>query len=472
MVQWTTEADEAFRRMKEILEALPVVTAPVNGETLIVYLAASKESINAVLMAERVKKQVHVYFVSRTLHGAEIEYPELEKLILALVYATRKLRRYFQAHPIQKNSEIKDGKAKRKEPEPENAWKLFTDGASSSNGSGAGLMLVNPEGKEYTYTLRFEFETTNNEAEYEALLAGLRIVKEMKIQELIIFVVSQLVANQVNGLFEARQPVIKQYLEKEKELLPSFPTRYYNINIIKRDQNKNAYAHRALIKLHDDPQKAKKLRIKAPLYKLMNGTLYRISYLSPWLRCVGAAQAKNIIQEDAKELIQNCETCQIHSLVPRKLKQEMTSIMSAWPFSQWGIDIVGPLPMAPRGARFLVVAIDYFTKWVEAKQLISTTRKHMERFMWEYIVCRILQAYTSVYHPQANGQVEVTNREIVKGMERRLGKTHQGWVYELPQVLWAHRTTLKSSNRETPFSLVYGLKAVILIEISVETKRI
>ncbi|GJZ83588.1 reverse transcriptase domain-containing protein [Tanacetum coccineum] len=135
--------------------------------------------------------------------------------------------------------------------------------------------------------------------------------------------------------------------------------------------------------------------------------------------------------------------------------------------------------MALEGARFLVVAIDYFTKWVEAKPLISTTGKHMERFVWEYIVCRfgapqivisdnekqfsegtfpifcqklrILQAFTSVYHPQVNEQVEVTNREVVKGMERRLGKTHQGWVDELPQVLWAHRTTLKSSNGETPF---------------------
>ncbi|GJZ21367.1 reverse transcriptase domain-containing protein [Tanacetum coccineum] len=60
-------------------------------------------------------------------------------------------------------------------PKLENIWKLYTDGASSSDGSGAGLMLISPEGKEYTYALRFKFKTTNNEAEYEALLAGLRI---------------------------------------------------------------------------------------------------------------------------------------------------------------------------------------------------------------------------------------------------------------------------------------------------------
>ncbi|GJS21077.1 reverse transcriptase domain-containing protein [Tanacetum coccineum] len=114
---------------------------------------------------------------------------------------------------------VKDEIAKRKEPEPESTWKLFTDGASSSR---AGLILVSPKEIEYTYALRFEFETTNNEAKYEALLASLRIAKEMKVQELTIFVDSQLVASS-QGLFEARNIIIKQYLEKAKELLANFP---------------------------------------------------------------------------------------------------------------------------------------------------------------------------------------------------------------------------------------------------------
>ncbi|GJW12699.1 reverse transcriptase domain-containing protein [Tanacetum coccineum] len=118
--------------------------------------------------------------------------------------------------PSKEEEGVKDEEAKRKEPEPKKAWKLFTDGASSFDGSGAGLILVSLEGKEYTYAVRFEFKTTNNEAKYEALLAGLRLAKEMRVQELTIFVDSQLVANLVNGLFEARQTIIKQYIEKAK----------------------------------------------------------------------------------------------------------------------------------------------------------------------------------------------------------------------------------------------------------------
>nr|GEX75198.1 reverse transcriptase domain-containing protein [Tanacetum cinerariifolium] len=86
MVQWTKEADEAFQRMKECLESLTTMVIPTKGETLPMYLATSEENVRAVLMAKRGKKQIHVYFVSRTLHAAELKYTELEKLILALVY--------------------------------------------------------------------------------------------------------------------------------------------------------------------------------------------------------------------------------------------------------------------------------------------------------------------------------------------------------------------------------------------------
>ncbi|GJX62110.1 reverse transcriptase domain-containing protein [Tanacetum coccineum] len=148
------------------------------------------------------------------LQGVELNYPELEKLILALVHAARRLRRYFQAYPIRvwTDKPIKQILARPKKSRQIAKWAIELGehdiefkghGASSSDGSGVSLMLVSPEGKEYTYALRFEFETTNNEAIYEELLAGLRIVANMKIKDLSIFVDSQLVANQVKGLFEA-----------------------------------------------------------------------------------------------------------------------------------------------------------------------------------------------------------------------------------------------------------------------------
>ncbi|GKC47717.1 reverse transcriptase domain-containing protein [Tanacetum coccineum] len=223
------EAEEAFQKMKEYIETLPTVTAPIKGETLVMYLVVSKESISAFLLTERGKKQIPIYFISQALKGAEMEYPEREKLTLALVYAARRLRR--GAIPLRNRSwmRYRQRKIKRIRPkiqgmrswDPEDTWKLYTNGASSSDGFGAGLILVNPEGKEYTCALRFEFETTNNGASSSDGF-GLRITEEMKIEDLDIFVDSQLVENQVKGLFEARQTIIKQYLEKTREMLKSF----------------------------------------------------------------------------------------------------------------------------------------------------------------------------------------------------------------------------------------------------------
>nr|GEX04110.1 reverse transcriptase domain-containing protein [Tanacetum cinerariifolium] len=147
-----------IQTINRLIETLPMVTASIKGEALVMYLAASKESIGAVLLAERGKKQGQILadFLAET---PSMEYKEMEA-----------------------------EKTIDEELVPENTWKLYINGASSSDGSKAGLMLVSPNSKKYTYAFRFEFETTNNEAEYEVLLAGLRITAKIKIQDLAIFV--------------------------------------------------------------------------------------------------------------------------------------------------------------------------------------------------------------------------------------------------------------------------------------------
>ncbi|GJS21472.1 reverse transcriptase domain-containing protein [Tanacetum coccineum] len=214
--------------MKQLIAKLPMLTAPEEKEELIVNLAAAKEAVSRVLMTEPEAKQMPIYFVSRTLRGPVVNYTSMEKLILALVHASKRLKIYFQAHPIIvvmdqpikqvlsrpevagrlqkwsielgeyaihyrprvsiKGQILADFIVERPEedspdtpmeveeelPEPRI---LFTDRSSCVDGSRAGLILTNPEGTKFTYALRFRFEATNNEAEYEALIAGLRIAE-------------------------------------------------------------------------------------------------------------------------------------------------------------------------------------------------------------------------------------------------------------------------------------------------------
>ncbi|XP_071729264.1 uncharacterized protein [Rutidosis leptorrhynchoides] len=510
-IVWNEEAERAFVEMKEYIAKLPTLTSLEEGETLFIYFAASKECISTVLVTERERTQVPIYFVSRVLQGAELNYPELEKLTLALVHTARKLRRYFQAHqivvltnkPIRhaiKGQVLADFIAERDSvneedtknstqvitPKIENEeWKLYTDGTSSSDGSGAGLMLVNPKGKEFTYALHFKFATTNNEAEYEALLAGLRMAKELKILHLRAFVDSQLVSNQIKGTFEAKQPTIQQSQNKKADALSKLASLTFEhlakevlvevlekklilaeeVNdLIQEDEVTWMTPLQVYLetgKLPEDKNEARKIRIKAPSYKMMNGALYRRSFLTPWLRCVGPKQATVIIQEMHEGI------CGLHA-GPRLPKQELISVTSAWPFVKWGIDIVGPINDTPGSPRFLLVAIDYFTKWAEAKPLAAITEGIFPKFCKQL---KIQQNFTLAYHPQGNGQVEVTNRDIIKGIEKRLGKCKKGWVDELPLVLWAHKTTPKRSNGETPYSLAYGTEAVLPAEIQVLTER-
>ncbi|GKB16137.1 reverse transcriptase domain-containing protein [Tanacetum coccineum] len=447
-IHWTDEADKA----------LPTLTAPRARETLTMYLATSKESIDAALFAKRSEGQIPIYFVSRVLQGAELNYPALEKLILALVHASRRLRRYFQAHTImvltgtpikqaligpEKTGRVAkwaielgehdivflkrderetpadflpeipfdDSEKKVKEKEvsdPSNEWKLYTDGASSSDGAGARLMLIDPAGKEYTYAIRFEFETTNNEAEYEALLAGLRIAQEMEITKVAIFLDSQLVVNQIKGTYAAKQLSIKSYLQKVKTALKGF-------------------------------------------------------------------------KGEAAKAIQDCDKCKEQSAIRKVGVDGAITVGSTWPFSHWGIHILGPLPMAPGGLQFLAITVEHSTKWVEAKPITVKNARQVEKFVWEYVVCRFRvprmisskeekRFKEGIFADFCKG-LKITqtfspiteHMEIMHYIEKQLVRSQQSWVDNLAKELWVHRTLPRNSQEETPFSLTYGSEAVVPI---------
>ncbi|KAL5555378.1 hypothetical protein UlMin_037614 [Ulmus minor] len=128
--------------------------------------------------------------------------------------------------------------AKELVPSPSSLWNLYVDGSSTDNCSGAGVILVSPEGVRLSCALRFRFKATNNQAEYEALLVGLRLAKEVSAHHLLIYSNSQLIVNQVNSEYQAKGEKMAFYLEKAKELLGQFDT--VTITQIPRNENTNA----------------------------------------------------------------------------------------------------------------------------------------------------------------------------------------------------------------------------------------
>ncbi|GJZ16167.1 reverse transcriptase domain-containing protein, partial [Tanacetum coccineum] len=230
-----------------------------------------------------------------------------------------------------------------------------------------------------------------------------------------------------------------------------------------------------------------------------------------WMTPIYEYLTKEILSEDKKKArAVRRKAASMHS-GPRSVVAKVIQTGYYWPTmhmdarnlirecNDW-IDIAGPFPEGPGKVKFLIVAIDYFTKWIGAKAVATITGNQVKKFVWDNIVCRfslpmeiisdngkqfrdnpfkdwceklcIRQCFASVKHPQANGLVERANRSSGEGIKARLDERSKDWIEELPHILWAHRTIIKSSNGETPFSLTYGTEAVILAKIGMPTLRI
>ncbi|GJX31920.1 reverse transcriptase domain-containing protein [Tanacetum coccineum] len=177
------------------------------------------------------------------------------------------------------------------------------------------------------------------------------------------------------------------------------------------------------------------------------------------------------IHTDARKLIRECNDCQVHRPIPRNPQQNLTPITSPWLFYKWWIDIAGPFPKGPGKVKFLIVAIDYFTKWIEAKPVATITGNQVKKFIWDNIVCRFGLPGEIV---SDNGKQFCDNPFkdcLGEGIKARLDERSKIWIGELSHVLWAHRTLIKSRNGETPFSLTYSTEAVIPTEIGMPTLR-
>ncbi|VFQ77719.1 unnamed protein product [Cuscuta campestris] len=554
--EWTPECQEAFEELKRYLTSPPVLSKPEPGDILTLYLAIADCAISTVIVREEHGAQHPVYYVSKTLRDAELRYSRPEKAMLAVFWTAKRLTPYFQAHriivltneplallsrspaasarmtkwvvfisqysvefkprPSIKGQALADFQVECTAREMTRAqdetrmekdwWIMSIDGSSGSRSCGAGVVLITPEQFRIYYAIRFQFRVSNNEAEYEAL---------------------------INGEFEAKEERMKKYRDLSLEMLGRFE---FKLEHIPRAQNAEADV---LSKLSaESPEYISRLATIEELVTpslnssevLWDGILYKRSYNSVLLRCLRATEAKALMEEihkgvcaahqgpysisrrtiiqgyfwptmrkDCEEYVRKCPNCQQFQNIPGRPATNYTPISSVIPFSRWGIDIVGALPKGAGQARSIVVAIDYFTKWVESEPLAGITGRQMIDFVGTNILCRfgvpkqiisdngtqfeeaefqdflktwgIQHTKVSVAYPQANGQVENVNRTIIDGIKKKLLSEGTKWVDELPRILWTYRTTPRRATGDTPFGLAYGFEARAPAEVVIPTRR-
>nr|XP_025661621.1 uncharacterized protein LOC112757229 [Arachis hypogaea] len=616
--KWETECEEAFQHFKRVLAEPPILAKPQTGETLYLYLSITEEALAAALVRENEKKeQKPVYFIRKVLQDAEARYSRLEKLAFTLLTASRRLRQYFQAHPVTVRTDQAVKQVLQKPDlagrmlawsielsqfqikfEPRNAikaqamadfiaemtpgkltpesWKLHVDGSSNSTYGGAGVILENQDGITIEQSVRYEFPVSNNQAEYEALLAGLSLAREVGAKVLEVNTDSQVVSSQINGDYQTRDPLLQQYLAKVNKLREGFE--HVTIRHVPRERNARAdllsklastkpgHGNKSLIQevvktpsvstttnahlkisnqgswtypilqylldgtLPPDPKEEKRIKREAANYTIVAGQLYKRGFSQPLLKCIEPENMEYILREihegccghhvggktlaqkviragyfwptvirDSIQIVKNCDKCQRHANIHQAAPHQLSTISAERPFGTWGIDLVGPFPMAPGQLRYLIVAIDYYTKWIEAEPLSTITATQCRKFLWRQIITRfgipeivisdngtqftdkkfrefleglrVSHRFSSVEHPQTNGQVESANKIIVKGLKKRLNKAKGLWADELGSVLWSYRTTPQTTIGETPFRLTYGVEAVIPVEIGDPSPR-
>nr|CAN71500.1 hypothetical protein VITISV_007955 [Vitis vinifera] len=257
-----------------------------------------------------------------------------------------------------------------------------------------------------------------------------------------------------------------------------------------QEWRKNITVYLRTCTLPRDPKQAHKVRVQAARFTIIRGHLYKRSFTGPYIRCLSHLEAQYVLAElhegiygnhsggrslahrahsqgyywptmkkDTVAYVKKCNKCQRYAPIPHMPLATLKSISGPWPFAQWGMDIVGPLLAAPAQKKFLLVATDYFSKWVEAEAYASIKDKDVTKFVWKNIVCRfgishtiiadngpqfdsiafrnfcselnIRNSYSTPRYPQSNGQAKATNKTLITALKKRLEQAKEKWVEEL-----------------------------------------
>ncbi|XP_015945770.1 uncharacterized protein LOC107470831 [Arachis duranensis] len=442
--EWNQDCEMAFQNLKEFLSKPPVLQKPKSGEPLYIYLSITDTAISSALVTETDRNQQPVYFVSKSLQNAELRYPRLEKLALALVFSSRRLRPYFQSHTIivrtgqplrqvlskpelagrlikwaielsefdiqyqprgsVKSQYLVDFVAELTEPCSDTSiptWTLFVDGASNPQGAGAGILLENSDGIVLEHSLRFSFKASNNQSEYEALIAGLRLATDLRIDNLRVYCDSLLVVQQST-------------LDK-----PSIDT-HNVLNIVDNDNWQQPY-----------------------IQYLRSGTIP--SHID------NKGQTPNLFcPKHTKEFVEytlELEACHRKSSEPGSTGRRYGKIANTR--SEHVIIVSGiRRPFIYRQSIFIIQRFG-----IPSNITTDNGRQFIDQSFKAFLQnLKIKQHFSYVEHPQSNGLAEAANKVILQALRKKLDNAKGLWAELVPE--------------ESPFRLVYGSEAMIPIEVS------
>ncbi|CAM8934116.1 unnamed protein product [Rhodiola kirilowii] len=467
--EFTDQCRAAFDELKEALTSTPIIRAPDWTQPFEIMCDASDYAVGAVLGQKVDKKPVVIYYASRTLDVAQKNYSTTEKELLAVVFALEKFRSYLLCTKVVVYSDHAAIRylMTKKEAKPRLIrW----------------ILLL----QEFDVEIRDKKGIENTVADHLS-----RLVREEDVGQITeTFPDEHLYA--ISGKMPWFAPLVN-YMVGGK-----FPPSYCRAQCLKLKHDAKYY-------VWDDPY-LWKIGVDQILRRCIpDDEIASVISFCHELECGGhfgpRRTARKILDSgffwphvfrDAYDHCKRCDRCQRVGNISARQEMPQVPILVNDVFDIWGIDFMGPFP-ASCGFEFILVAVDYVSKWVEAKATRCADAKTVVDFLRTNIFCRYgvpkaiisdqgthfcnrimastLKCYhvhhrtSTAYHPQTNGQAEISNRKIKGILEKMVGPTRKDWSQRLDEALWAYRTAYKTPIGTLPFRFIYGKACHLPVEL-------
>jgi hypothetical protein len=457
----------------------PLLHPPDYTKDYILYLAASTSTIAMVLVQEDPNGEEHViYYLSKSLSGPELRYSHVEKLALAAVIVVQRFHHYIL---------------------------LCTTTVIADSNPMYHILTRQVLGGKYSKWIvilqEFDLEFAKSKAKKSLVFAEL-----------------------ICDLPHADEDVEpRDSLPDETLFLISTSDPWYGDILL--------YLQTQRFQPNISREERRRIRHHSRRYLIVGDTLYRRGIDTILRRCLIHEEAERVLNDchlgacgghlsgmattqkilradyfwpsifkDCIAAVKKCPPCQVFNNKACTHPATLHPVIAIGPFAKWGIDFMQCKPTSAGGHGYIIVVVDYFTKWAEAMPTFLNDGRTTTLFIFNHIITHFgvpraivtdhgshfknqmmseLHAKlgfrhenSSPYYPQANGQVEAINKVLKTMIQRMVGENKTSWHLQLFSALWAYRTSVKTATGFTPFQLVYGIEVVLPIECEIPSLKL